>query len=204
MRMSLLVGTCLAAIFLTGCTDRGDPLRFGGGASSYSFASAGEWAAVSAEAAKAAALAAGVAGKPVYVQPRDELMAYSGGMHDLLQAQLLAAGVPVVQFPAGAVVLRYDVDPVASPVRVAYGIGQTQILLTWEVLEGNAVIGQGVHPVLVPDHELVNYVAWSGSPWLNPPPMDLSALPTKQMAIVGHPGDDSEAAQRMYQRMLRK
>lgn len=175
------------------------------------------WETIANSSASAAAQAAMTAGKPVYIQPRDEAMPFSDVIHDLVQVGLTQRGIVVAPLPSGALTMRYDVTLVPGYQMgfangawqpVALGEDASAVLAVAEVLDGNAVLWRTHWEFEVADEELAKYIArHPGAPPVNPPPFDISNIPAREMRIVGADGTtppSSEAAERIYRRMQRK
>lgn len=176
----------------------------------------GRWEVMANASASAVAQAAITAGKPVYVQPRDEAMPFSDVFHNLVQVGLTQRGVAVSPLPSGALTVRYDVTLVPG-YTIGYGNGayvagangdhDSAVVVTAELLDGPAVLWQVHWEFEVNDDELAKYVArHPGDPITNPPPFDISNIPAREMRIVGAagPAPSSEAADRIHRRMQRK
>mgnify|MGYP001810848211 FL=1 len=89
-----------------------------------------------------------------------------------------------------------------------FGDYESSVLVTAELLDGEAVLWRTHWEFEVGDEELAQYVAHHpGDTMTNPPPLDISNIPAREMRIVGAnqaAPANSEAAERIYRRMLRK
>jgi hypothetical protein len=175
------------------------------------------WETMANSSASAAAQAAAEVGKPLYVQPRDADMPFSTAFERLVQANLTQRGIVVSPLESGSLTMRYTVALVPGyelgltggtySVR-AMGEHSSAVLVTAEVLDGETVLWRTHWEYEVDDDELSQYVAHHpGDTITNPPPLDISNIPAREMRVVGataEPAPSSEAAARIYRRMLRK
>ena len=174
------------------------------------------WETMAGSSASAAAQAATQVGKPVYVQPRDANMPFSDAFDHLVRTSLTQRGIVVSPLPSGSLTMRYDVTLVPGYdlgfSGGSYSVGAeadygSAVLVTAELLDGEAVLWRTHWEFEVEDEELAKYVArHPGDPITNPPPLDISNIPAREMRVVGAGGaaPSSEAADRIYRRTLRK
>lgn len=174
------------------------------------------WETMASSSASAAAQAATEIGKPVYVQPRDANMPFSDAFDHLVRTSLTQRGIVVSPLASGALTMRYDA--VVAPgyelgfASGSYSVGAvgdeaSAVLVTAELLDGEAVLWRTHWEFEVADGELAQYVArHPGDVLTNPPPLDISNIPAREMRIVGanQAAPSSEAADRIYRRSLRK
>lgn len=139
-------------------------------------------------------LKAGAAG-PVHVERGDPFMPFATAYHDLLVSQLTQAGVPVSPVRGGGLTVRYAVQPIAD--------GDGNVVLTTQFLDDGTLAWSDTVSFLVPEPELVNFVAWAPRPAPVARPPAVADLPVKPMAVTG-PGVADERAERIFRRSLRK